>query len=68
MKAGGWNWFPDALGGYRRHLIPFCDDRPHHASASCWCRPEQDTDKADDFWHNAADGREAFERGERRFS
>lgn len=49
------------------HIFP-CDDlRPHDTEhgLGCWCRPFEDDGM---IVHNSMDGREAFERGERRVS
>jgi hypothetical protein len=47
------------------HILPIDDLRQHeaHDGELCWCRPELDEDG--DLVHNALDGREAFETGER---
>jgi hypothetical protein len=65
---GGWVNTLDALGGYRRHLIPVGDSQHHRASSNCECQPEQDLEDASLFLHNAFDQREGFERGERKVS
>lgn len=46
------------------HIIPTHDSHPHRCSAECWCRPVIDGDGL--MSHHSADGREAYERGERR--
>jgi hypothetical protein len=49
----------------RWHVIPVDDLREHHASLECWCGPVEDDGVV---VHNALDGREAYERGERKVS
>jgi hypothetical protein len=44
-------------------VIPLQDLKPHNSGEHCGCRPEWDEGI---LIHNAFDGREAFERGERR--
>ena len=53
------------------HVIPEGDLREHTASSDCWCVPEldYDSDSCVSVWlHRSADGREAFESGEREYS
>lgn len=50
------------------HLVPCMDLRLHQLDASCWCGPVEDPEAPDCWVHNSADGRELFERGERRVS
>ena len=51
--------------GWLIHVIPTEDTREHLASEDCWCEPlAEDSVRT----HNAADGRELFERGERKTS
>jgi hypothetical protein len=45
------------------HVIPQNDLREHEETPNCWCSPEVDGMLV---IHNALDGREAFETGERR--
>jgi hypothetical protein len=48
------------------HYIPADDDREHVPSTECWCEPKQDKKfGVYCFVHTSADGREAFETGER---
>jgi hypothetical protein len=47
----------------RQHVYPLGDLREHYASLECWCVPVEDDGVV---VHNALDGREAYERGERR--
>lgn len=51
------------VDGYGRHVLPLGDSREHAEDENCWCEPAI---AAGIFVHNSADGREAFERGERR--
>jgi hypothetical protein len=60
-------WRVDHGGGEPTHVYPENDLRPHVVDAAdgirCWCRPNI----VDDIIvHNAMDGREYFERGERK--
>jgi hypothetical protein len=48
------------------HVVPIGDLREHELSAECWCAPIEDADTPNLWSHNSADGREAFERGERK--
>jgi hypothetical protein len=47
------------------HVYPLGDLREHVKSSECWCKPNNDRDE-NIFEHNALDGREAFETGERK--
>lgn len=47
------------------HLTPVDDLRPHDFTSMCWCRPVEDVEEPDLWHHNALDGREAYETGER---
>lgn len=49
-----------------RHVMPFHDLMPHVHSLECWCSPTRDSECPDLIIHYALDGREAYERGERR--
>jgi hypothetical protein len=52
------------MEGATTHIVPLNDLRGHIESPDCWCKPI-DTDPG--VWsHNSLDGREEFERGERR--
>jgi hypothetical protein len=46
------------------HVLPV-DDLREHCMKNCWCRPTEDEGVV---VHNSVDGREFYERGERRFS
>lgn len=50
----------------RIHVIPAGDLREHEGSVACWCRPSIDEDEPGVVVHNAMDGREAYETGERK--
>lgn len=47
------------------HVYPLNDLREHEMSKECWCRPDVDEDDGVCV-HNALDGREAYENGERK--
>lgn len=53
-----------AMNSGKGHIIPIEDLRDHDLKADCWCRPVPDIEDPL-FTHNALDGREAYERGER---
>jgi hypothetical protein len=46
------------------NVIPLADLRNHETTRPCWCRPSPTEDGI--VVHNAMDGREAYERGERK--
>jgi hypothetical protein len=46
------------------HVVPV-DDLREHSVTGCWCRP---TDDDGILVHNSLDGREHYERGERKLS
>ena len=48
------------------HVVPLYDLREHEASVDCWCNPEPDDEDENVYIHFSADGREAFESGERK--
>lgn len=51
------------------HVVPCNDLKPHVVDdeGSCWCEPLYDED--DNLYvHNSADGREAYETGQRAFN
>lgn len=48
------------------HVTPVDDLREHVESRTCWCRPVEDSDEPSVVIHNAMDGREAYETGERK--
>lgn len=51
------------------HVVPTNDLREHELNGSCWCKPTRDEEGTETIWiHNSMDGREAFERGERKLS
>lgn len=50
------------------HVIPEDDLREHVEDPSCWCMPLQDDEDPAVWIHNALDGREDFETGERKLS
>jgi len=59
----GWAILLPAEPGMAFHLLPINDLKPHEASEACWCHPERDDYGS--VAHNALDGREAYERGDR---
>lgn len=48
-----------------RHVLPIGDLCEHEESQNCWCNPIHDDDYPI-IIHNALDGREKFETGERK--
>lgn len=68
MDGLPWALQRDMYGGL--HATPEADTYDHPLMLECWCHPVLDI--TDDghavVMHNSADGREAFERGERKFS
>lgn len=48
------------------HVVPIDDLRDHETVGPCWCRPFENADGV--MVHNSMDGREFFERGERKAS
>ena len=46
------------------HIVPLDDWREHELRLACWCHPARDDDGV--VIHHSMDGREAYERGERR--
>jgi hypothetical protein len=57
-------WEVFAMDNGERHVIPADDLRLHDGSPHCWCFPRDD---GGDLWvHNSADGREQYERHEKR--
>jgi hypothetical protein len=46
------------------HVMPLDDLREHQLTLECWCRPVLD----EVVIHNSMDGREEYERGERKRS
>jgi hypothetical protein len=56
------------VGPDAQHVIPNADLHPHDLSSGCWCKPEEDLANPIDgrrWIHNAADGREDYESGDR---
>jgi hypothetical protein len=47
------------------HVVPLNDLREHELNRSCWCQPHYDEEDGIVI-HNSLDGREAFERRERK--
>lgn len=48
------------------HVVPVDDLREHDSNKECWCKPQLDPTDTGGLWvHNAMDGREQFETGER---
>ena len=50
------------------HVYPLGDLREHVLTPLCWCRPRRDEDDREIVVHKSMDGREAFERGDRKAS
>ena len=48
------------------NVFPVNDIRPHIDNELCWCKPVVDDEEPTVLIHNAMDGREAFETGERK--
>jgi hypothetical protein len=48
------------------HIVPAGDLRDHDTSVACWCRPFRDEECHSLIIHNSMDGRELYERGERK--
>lgn len=48
-----------------RHVVPLNDLREHETDRPCWCSPREDDGV---IVHNSMDGREFYERGERKLS
>lgn len=63
-SGGEWSMVASDRGDVL-HWIPAHDTQPHLATHRCWCEPEAGLN-IDAWIHNSADGREAYERGERR--
>lgn len=48
-------------------VMPINDTREHVDTKDCWCEPRLDlVNEVPTYVHNSADGREAFQRGERK--
>jgi len=71
---GEVNWLRVELkkmGITTEHIIPNDDCKPHDVGSDvscCWCRPVESSIYSDRIMHNAMDGREEFETGERLMS
>lgn len=65
LSGAGWRVFQD-LEARQAHVLPINDLRDHAAKPDCWCKPKQDEEFPTVHVHNALDGRELVERGERR--
>ncbi len=63
----GLEWTVVAINGIR-HVTPNDDTFPHNLASDCWCGPSTDDDAPSVMVHNSADGREAFETGQRKLS
>jgi hypothetical protein len=50
------------------HVVPVGDTHEHDFNSQCRCHPEQEPGMKSIFVHNSYDGREAFEKGERKAS
>lgn len=50
------------------HIVPMGDIREHELDEDCWCEPDVGEDEDGDAMviHLSADGREAYESGERK--
>jgi hypothetical protein len=60
-RMGRWKI---VIASGERHVMPI-DDLKAHYTYDCWCVPFDE----DGIWvHNSMDGRELYERGERRVS
>lgn len=54
-----------------QHIYPIGDLKEHETDGKpCWCRPEEEVVGLTGLLiiHNSADGREAYEKGERKVS
>ena len=60
--AGGWRCIKSHGSGLI-HVYPLDDLKGHDTVAECWCKPVNDEGI---MVHNSMDGREAYEKGERR--
>jgi hypothetical protein len=58
-------WRAQLLPNGQHHVTPIADHRNHQLSAECWCHPFDDEGV---YVHNSLDGREFYERGERKAS
>jgi hypothetical protein len=61
-------WVREYGGGLPQQVYPTDDDRPHLTTGtSCWCDPHVEGEgESAIVVHNSADGREKYERGERK--
>lgn len=52
---------------YGYDVYPLNDLKPHNDGPNCWCKPSvEDCANGDLVIHNALDGREKYETGERK--
>jgi hypothetical protein len=58
----GWSVLVDVASGLR-HVMPTDE---HHTKTDCKCSPKPDIDDDTIVIHNSFDGRDSFERGERK--
>ena len=64
-RVTGWEVVQERFSGRIVHVIPCADLHEHDAALDCWCRPALEDGYV---VHNSEDGRELFERGQRKFS
>lgn len=57
-RDAGWMAFTNPL-----EVVPRADLREHRFGRKCWCKPFEEDGV---IVHNSMDGRERFERGERK--
>jgi hypothetical protein len=60
---GARQWLSRPMDCGRYAVLPIGDLREHAISDACWCEPVESDGVVT---HNSLDGREAFERGERK--
>jgi len=59
-------WTCDSVGPFQR-VLPANDSRTHNKGVDCWCSPRYEEGVGYKIvTHNSADGREAYDSGERR--
>jgi hypothetical protein len=65
-----WGTFPQAgyIGIAVIHVIPMRDLRDHLQGSDCWCNPKPSPNESRIVVHNALDGREKYETGERQLT
>lgn len=61
------SWIAKPLENGMIHVMPI-DDLRDHGIDGCWCSSQALDDRPDIIVHNALDGREKYERGERKVS